>query len=106
MSAARFFTAVSLLAFSAIAFLSASPADARHNKYYRYHYRGEGWIVPPPPGESTWCRRNPHVCYERSDKDTKVETRCEACMDRYCNGDGYIAGWEMRRARKLCMVCN
>jgi hypothetical protein len=106
MTGARLLIALSLLAFAAGMLLDVSPADARHNKYYRYHYRGGGWIVPPPPGKSRWCRENPHLCYERTDKDTEVETRCEACMDRYCNGDGYIADWEMRRARKLCMVCN
>ena len=107
MRGVKLLIATSLLLFSASLLLTAGAAQAKHvNKYYRYHYRGQGWIVPPPPGESRWCRQNPHICYERSDRDTKVETRCEACMDRYCNGDGYIADWEMRRARKLCMVCN
>lgn len=106
MRVARLLIAVSLL-LSANLLLTAGAAHARYaNKYYRYHYRGAGWIVPPPPGKSRWCRQNPHICYERSDKDREVETRCEACMDRYCNGDGYIADWETRRARKLCMVCN
>ena len=102
--------AVAGLALSLLLSASILPIDAQASYQDKYrlssYHDPEGFVVPPPPGPSLWCRRHPKKCYPYTFGEPKVNTRCEACMDRYCNGDGYIAEWEIRRARKLCSVCN
>lgn len=98
---------ISLFAILSLLSLAVGIADASYQDKYELHEHDPGdFAVPPPPGKSLWCTRNPKRCYPYNDEDKTVETRCEACMDRYCNGDGYIARWEIRHARKLCSVCN
>jgi len=77
-----------------------------HRYHHGYHHHGPAWVVPPPPGKSTWCQRNPKKCYSKKNDDPKVDTRCEHCLDAMGNGDGYISSWEIRDFYKRCSVCN
>lgn len=96
---------VFLVASIVILFAAESDAYKPHRYHHRHHKHYKAWKVPPPPGKSTWCRRNSRKCYSKKASDPKVNTKCEACMDTKGNGDGYASSWEISRFYRYCSVC-
>ena len=103
----RLILSIAALVFVSSALLALVADDAgahrhgRHHGYHHYHHAG-AWVVPPPAGKSSWCRKNPNKCHGRSRGDPKVNTKYENCMDAKGNGDGYISGWERDWFGNVC----
>lgn len=108
----RFLLSVICFTFALSALMAFAPTDAgavppkhyKHHHYYHHQYQNKPahWVVPPPSGKSTWCKKHKSKCKGGSASDPKVNSPYEHCMDKAGDGNGRISGFEKDRFGGVC----